>query len=336
MTIVIPFDIKVESMKLTDIYWHLRSDIAKIEKELESTIDANHPVLKKASIHLLKAGGKRIRPVFVLLAGKFGNYDIEKIKQVAVPLELIHMASLVHDDVIDDAELRRGKKTIKSKWDNRVAMYTGDYIFARAIEMTTNCEKPEVHQILSDAMVEMCIGEVEQIRDQYNWNQNLKLYLRRIKRKTAILIAVSCRLGALAVDAPREVQLSLYRYGYNVGMAFQITDDILDFIATEKELGKPAGSDLQQGNVTLPALFSMKNDEELRSYIINIINGDKPEKKEMEKIISSIKKAGGVDYSFEMSDRYLNKAYKELENLPDFPAKESFYQIAKYIGKRKY
>ncbi|OIJ15853.1 heptaprenyl diphosphate synthase component II [Anaerobacillus arseniciselenatis] len=323
-------------MKLTDIYWHLRSDISKIEKELEATVDAKHPILKKASSHLLKAGGKRIRPVFVLLAAKFGNYDIEKVKQVAVPLELIHMASLVHDDVIDDADLRRGKKTIKSKWDNRVAMYTGDYIFARAIEMTTNCNKPEVHQILSDAMVEMCIGEVEQIRDQYNWNQNFRIYLRRIKRKTALLIAVSCRLGALAADAPRDVQLSLYRYGYNVGMAFQITDDILDFVATEKELGKPAGSDLHQGNVTLPALYSMEHDEELRSFIMKMIKGDKPDKKVMKVIIDKIKASGGVDYSLEVSDRYLNKAYKELENLPDIPAKDSFYQIAQYIGKRKF
>lgn len=323
-------------MKLTDIYWHLRSDIAKIEKELEATIDAKHPILKKASSHLLKAGGKRIRPVFVLLAAKFGEYDIEKIKQVAVPLELIHMASLVHDDVIDDADLRRGKKTIKSKWDNRVAMYTGDYIFARAIEMATNCAKPEVHQILSDAMVEMCVGEVEQIRDQYNWNQNFRMYLRRIKRKTALLIAVSCRLGALAADAPLDVQLRLYRYGYNVGMAFQITDDILDFIATEKELGKPAGSDLQQGNVTLPALYSMKHNEELQQYIMTMINSESSDKRVMSEIIQTIKATGGVDYSFAISDCYLNKAYKELEKLPDIPAKDSFYQIAKYIGTRKY
>ncbi len=323
-------------MKLTDIYWDLRSDIAKIEKELEATIDAKHPILKKASAHLLKAGGKRIRPVFVLLAAKFGFYDIEKIKQVAVPLELIHMASLVHDDVIDDAELRRGKKTIKSKWDNRVAMYTGDYIFARAIEMATNCKKPEVHQILSDAIVEMCIGEVEQIRDQYNWNQHFKMYLRRIKRKTALLIAVSCRLGALASDAPREIQLSLYRYGYNVGMAFQITDDILDFIATEKELGKPAGSDLFQGNVTLPALYSMKQNDELRDYIIKMINGTNADKKVMAQIIQEIKDTGGIDYSFAISDRYLHKAYKELELLPNIHAKDSFFRIAEYIGKRKY
>lgn len=323
-------------MKLTDIYWDLRSDIAKIEKELEATIDAKHPILKKASAHLLKAGGKRIRPVFVLLAAKFGFYDIEKIKQVAVPLELIHMASLVHDDVIDDAELRRGKKTIKSKWDNRVAMYTGDYIFARAIEMATNCKKPEVHQILSDAIVEMCIGEVEQIRDQYNWNQHFKMYLRRIKRKTALLIAVSCRLGALAADAPREIQLSLYRYGYNVGMAFQITDDILDFIATEKELGKPAGSDLFQGNVTLPALYSMKQNDELRDYIIKMINGTNADKKVMAQIIQEIKDTGGIDYSFAISDRYLHKAYKELELLPNIRAKDSFFRIAEYIGKRKY
>lgn len=323
-------------MKLTDIYWQMRSDIAKIEKELEATIEAKHPVLKKASVHLLKAGGKRIRPVFVLLAAKFGTYDIDKIKQIAVPLELIHMASLVHDDVIDDADLRRGKKTIKSKWDNRVAMYTGDYIFARAIEMATNCEKPEVHQILSDAIVEMCIGEVEQIRDQYNWEQNFRTYLRRIKRKTALLIAVSCRLGALAADASKDTQLSLYRYGYNVGMAFQITDDVLDFVGTEKQLGKPAGSDLLQGNVTLPALYAMKKDDQVRELIIKTMNDDSVSKNEMKTIIDAIKSAGGVDYSMQISDRYLSKAYQALETLPNIEAKDSFYQIAKYIGTRKF
>ncbi|PYZ94509.1 heptaprenyl diphosphate synthase component II [Salipaludibacillus keqinensis] len=323
-------------MKLTDIYWHLRSDIIKIEKDIEKNINANHPILQEASSHLLKAGGKRIRPVFVLLSAQFGDYNLKNIKHVAVPLELIHMGSLVHDDVIDDAELRRGKKTIKSKWDNRVAMYTGDYIFARAIEMATYSDKPELHRILSDAMVEMCIGEVEQIRDQYNWYQNFRIYLRRIKRKTALLIAVSCQLGALIADVPKREQEHLKRYGYYVGMAFQITDDILDFVGTEKELGKPAGSDLAQGNVTLPALYAMDQDPKLKQEIISLLKDDRVEQKDMTEIIDRIKKTGAIDYSKKIADQYLKKALGALESLPDIQAKKALIQIADYIGDRKF
>ncbi|MBM7094654.1 MULTISPECIES: heptaprenyl diphosphate synthase component II [Alteribacter] len=323
-------------MKLTEIYWHLRSDISMIEKELEQNIGAKHPVLKKASTHLLKAGGKRIRPVFVLLAGQFGNYSVKEIKNVAVPLELIHMASLVHDDVIDNAELRRGEKTIKSKWDNRVAMYTGDFMFARAVELAAESKQPEVHDIISDAMVEMCIGEVEQIQDQYNWDQNLRTYLRRIKRKTALLIAVSCELGAVAGDTDSETRRKLSLFGHYVGMAFQITDDILDFVGTEKELGKPAGSDLKQGNVTLPALCAMNKDPELKVKISSTIKENDLGGTEIKSIIEAIKDTGAITCAKQFSDRYLQKARETLQDLPDIHAKTALLQIADYIGKRKF
>ncbi|SDY87019.1 heptaprenyl diphosphate synthase [Evansella caseinilytica] len=323
-------------MKLTDIYWYLRSDIAKIEKDIERNVDANHPVLQRASSHLLKAGGKRIRPIFVLLSAQFGKYDLEQLKKIAVPLEMIHMGSLVHDDVIDNAELRRGKKTVKAQWDNRVAMYTGDYMFARAIEIATYCKSEKVHPILSDAMVEMCIGEVEQIRDQYNWNQHLRMYFRRIKRKTALLIAVSCELGAVVSEVPARYQEMLAKYGYYVGMAFQITDDILDFVGTEKELGKPAGSDLVQGNITLPALYAMHKRPELKLRIIELLNNAHPKKTEITETIEAIKSSGAIDYSKNIADRYLAKSRLALEELPDIQAKKALQQIADYIGDRKF
>ncbi|WP_096434868.1 heptaprenyl diphosphate synthase component II [Alteribacter populi] len=323
-------------MKLMEIYWFLRKDIATIEKELEQNIGAHHPVLKEASSHLLKAGGKRIRPAFVLLSGQFGTYDVNEIKNVAVPLELIHMASLVHDDVIDDAELRRGKKTIKAKWDNRVAMYTGDFMFARAVEMATYCKQQKVHEIISNAMVEMCVGEVEQISDQYNWNQHLKDYLRRIKRKTALLIAVSCQLGAVASGTDYVTRRQLTLFGYNVGMAFQITDDILDFVGTEKELGKPAGSDLKQGNVTLPALYAMDKNPELKEKIVACVKEGDLGESEIKNVITMIKETGAVIFSKQIADRYLLKAKEALHPLPDIQAKKALYEIAEYIGKRKF
>lgn len=323
-------------MKLSDIYRYIRADINKIEKELEQNIDAEHPILYEASTHLLKAGGKRIRPVFVLLSAKFGDYDLEEVKKIAVPLELIHMGSLVHDDVIDDAELRRGKKTVKAQWDNRIAMYTGDYIFGKAIEIASQCKHKGIHKHLANAMVQICIGEIDQIRDQYNWNQNLRTYFRRIKRKTALLIAISCQLGALVSNAPKKYVRELYRFGYFVGMAFQITDDILDFVGTEKQLGKPAGSDLMQGNVTLPALYAMEHHPTIRERIIRLFNEKMIPKEEMKEIIEQIKESGAVEYSKKMADKYLEKAKRSLSILPDNQARRSLIQIADYIGDRKF
>ncbi|TLS35921.1 heptaprenyl diphosphate synthase component II [Pseudalkalibacillus caeni] len=323
-------------MKLKTIYASLKKDLSQIESALDKTIEANHPILREASKHLLKAGGKRIRPVFVLLSGKFGDYNIEQMKKVAVSLELIHMASLVHDDVIDDAEMRRGKQTIKSRWDNRIAMYTGDYIFARAIEQIAGLNKPEAHLILSKAIVEMSIGEIEQIRDQYNWNVNLRNYFRRIKRKTALLIAISCELGAVAAGTSPHVQKKLYRFGYNVGMAYQITDDILDYVGTEKQLGKPAGGDLLQGNITLPVLYALKTKRGQDGILPHFADLEQLDTIDIKNIISIVKESGGIEFSQQISNRYLEKAFHELEGLPEMPARQSLYQIAEYIGKRNY
>lgn len=318
-------------MKL--LYTYLNSDLTLIEKELEDTIQAESQLLRQASLHLLKAGGKRIRPVFVLLGGKFGNYDINVIKNVAVSLELIHMASLVHDDVIDDAELRRGQPTIKAKWDNRIAMYTGDYIFARALELMTKIENPLAHQILSDTIVELSVGEIEQIKDKYNFEQNLRNYLLRIKRKTALLIAASCQLGAVVSGVPEKDHRKLYRFGYYVGMSFQITDDVLDFTGTEKELGKPAGGDLLQGNITLPVLYAME-DEQIRTRIKAV--HENMDRQELDEILKLIQESGAIEKSLNISDRYLDKALAILGELPPNKAKKSLQDIAKFIGKRKY
>jgi heptaprenyl diphosphate synthase len=320
-------------MKLSLMYSYLNTDLAIIEKELEASIQGEHPVLKQAGLHLLQSGGKRLRPVFVLLGGKFGNYDIDVIKNVAVTLELIHTASLVHDDVIDDADIRRGKPTIKAKWDNKIAMYAGDYILGSSLEIITKLENPLLHKILAHTIVEVCLGEIEQIKDKYRFDQNLRCYLRRIKRKTALLIATSCQLGAIAAGVPTEIHKKLFLYGYYVGMAFQITDDILDFTGTEEQLGKPAGSDLLQGNITLPVLYAMQ-DETLKQEIIRV--SDQTTSTEMKQIITSIKQSDAIKQSEAMSYRYLEKAYKVLGELPPNRARNTLTSIAKYIGKRKF
>lgn len=320
-------------MKYKLMYSFLSADLQLVEKELEAAIHADSKVLTEASLHLLQSGGKRIRPVFVLLSAKFGHYDIHVVKHVAATLELIHTASLVHDDVVDDADLRRGSATIKSKWDNRVAMYTGDYIFARALEIMSVIDNPVAHKILADTMVELCLGEIEQIKDKFNFEQNFRIYLRRIKRKTALLIASSCQLGAISAGVDEKIHQKLYKFGYYVGMSYQITDDILDFTASEAVLGKPAGSDLLQGNITLPVLIAMK-DPSLKE-IIQTVN-EETHKDEMVKIIQSIKDSGAIEQAMEISEKYLQKAFAELEDLPENKARKTLSQIARNIGKRKF
>lgn len=320
-------------MKIKMLYADIKSDIEIIENELEQALNSSSHILNDASIYLLQGGGKRIRPVFVLLSAKFGDYNIERMKNIAVPLELIHMGSLVHDDVIDDSDMRRGRETVKSQYNNRVAMYTGNFIFGKALQYVTDIENPRVHQILAETMVELVNGEVIQIEDKFRLDQHLKDYFRRIKRKTALLIESSCELGAVVSGADEETIRHLKRYGYFVGMSFQIVDDILDFTATDKQLGKPAGSDLLQGNITLPILL-MKDDPQLAPYLEKVAAQGLTEQ-ERQEMLALVRKSDAIKEATKISNLYLQKALKEVEALPNHPMKKKLRDIALYMGKRK-
>lgn len=322
-------------MRLAKTYGFLNKDLGIIETALNDTIQAKHPILRNASTQLLEAGGKRIRPVFVLLSGRFGDYDLEQLKTVAVSLELIHMATLVHDDVVDDSKLRRGKPTVKQLYGNRVAMYTGDYILARALESITEIQDPRIHQLLSKTLVEVCVGEIEQIKYKYNWDQQLRDYLRRIKRKTALLIATSCKLGAIAGHASNKDAQRLYQYGYYIGMSYQIIDDILDFTASVKELGKPTASDLLQGNITLPVLFAMTDEKFNTRLRKTFAHPHAVSERDLNELITMLMSTDAIEKSYEISDRYLDKALKVLDKLPNQKEKKTLQGIAGSIGNRR-
>jgi heptaprenyl diphosphate synthase len=212
-------------------------------------------------------------------------------------------------------------------------MYTGDYLFARSLEIMTSLEIIAAHQILSKTIVEVSLGEIEQIKDKYDFDQNLRVYLRRIKRKTALLIAASCQLGAIAGGVPESIHKKLFLFGYYVGMSFQITDDILDFTSTEEELGKPVGGDLIQGNITLPVLYAMENPELKKK--ISKVTSDTPQA-EMAEIIDVILSSNAIERSIQVSDMYLEKGFSILNQLPKNRARSALSNIAKYIGKRKF
>ncbi|WP_055110094.1 polyprenyl synthetase family protein [Paenibacillus ihumii] len=324
-------------MKLMDIFGTLKKDMDFIERQLYRSIEGDEELLNETSLHLLKAGGKRLRPIFVLLGGKFGTYDLDRLQYVAVPLELIHSASLVHDDVIDDAGTRRGKPTVKAKWDNKIAMYTGDYIYAKALMLATQLADPEVHRILSKALVQMSIGEMEQIRDFFNTEQSVRHYLLRIRRKTALLIAISCQLGAVVAGASARTSSLLYRYGYNIGMAFQIRDDLLDLCGTEKSIGKPPGSDMRQGNITLPVIYTLA-DSGLRKPLLQAIDGIRSGKGEdhIAEAIQIIKSGPGIARAERLAETFTEKALNALDQLPENKARTHLKEIALFVNKRSY
>ena len=319
-------------MNITDFYQGLETDIAFVEERLHQQLKTTHPVLQEAATQLLSAGGKRLRPVFVLLSGTFGHYDLSILSNVAVALELIHMASLVHDDVIDDSPLRRGRPTVKATFGNKMAMYSGDFIFARALSILTSIQNVRLHHTLALAIERMCIGEIEQIRDQYKVNSTFKNYLRRIRRKTAFLIEMSCALGAMAAQCTDQEIAGLRRYGYYTGMAFQITDDILDFTATAEKLGKPVGSDLRQGNITLPALHALSSPQygdNMRALLREGVTDD-----EVARMVAMIHESGGIEFAQNIADRYLEKASEGLAVLPEGSNRLALEAVAAFIGQR--
>ncbi|WP_239254545.1 heptaprenyl diphosphate synthase component II [Listeria ilorinensis] len=322
-------------MKFNFLMANVQKEIEAIEAELKVAVShAEAETTSRAALHLLEAGGKRIRPMLVCLSARLSKEaDPEQVKNAAVAIELIHMASIVHDDVVDDAELRRGRPTIKAVWGNHIAMYTGDYLFAKSLEYMTKIPSDKAHLMLSKVTVELATGEIEQMRDKFNFDQNVRSYLRRIKRKTALLLAASCGLGGLIGKLPDQLDDKLYRFGYYVGMGFQITDDVLDFNGSEKEVGKPLGEDLRQGNMTLPVFFAME-DPLLRRRIKRITSETEPA--ELDAVVLAIKKSGAVEQAEKVASLYLHKANQLLHDFQQSKELKPLRQIVKMLDQRDY
>ncbi|AQS59521.1 polyprenyl synthetase family protein [Desulforamulus ferrireducens] len=320
---------------MLDFFSEVRADLDSVEQQIKQVVQSRDPLLTQTAMHLLNAGGKRLRPAFALLAAKFYESTLDKILPLAVALELIHMATLVHDDVVDDSMTRRGTPTVKANWGNKISMHTGDYLFAKSLVLISHYENPVIAKVLAQTSVKMCEGEIHQISTSYSSKQGWRDYFYRIERKTALLIAASCQLGAAAAGASERDCQALRRYGHQLGMAFQITDDILDMVADPKLLGKPIGGDLRQGIMTMPVIYALEksqHSERLRQLI------EIPDKtdEQIHEAIELIKEAGGIEFSFNAALKYVEKAKGNLARLPDKPVKETFHRIADFIGVRRF
>jgi len=322
-------------MTVLDMFNPINKDLAMVEEQLIESIDTELPLLDEAATHLVKAGGKRLRPAFVLLAAKLFSNSVEHVLPMAVALEMVHMASLVHDDVIDNSVLRRGQPTVKSEWGNRISLYTGNYVLAKSLCMVATYQRSDILEVLANASMRICEGEIKQMQSCYDVHQGFKDYLRRIEKKTALLISVSCQLGAMISKSNDTEITALKKYGYYLGMAFQVTDDILDFVADEKTLGKPVGSDIRQGVITLPAIYALKYGAS-RQQLGKLLSSPELCFNQAEEIVSLITESDGIDYAYQVSCTFAEKAMQQLNCLPDVQAKDALYDIAAFISGREY
>ncbi|WP_425060542.1 polyprenyl synthetase family protein [Sporomusa carbonis] len=319
----------------TNIFTIIQDDLEAVEKALCSIIQSPVDLVNDITVHLVQAGGKRLRPALYLLCARGGSPNTTEILPMAVAIELIHMATLVHDDVIDNAATRRGRPTANARWGNHSSVLAGDYLWAKAFSLLTDNTDNKMLKILTNVICTMCEGEIVQLKEAFNPDQDEADYRLRVAQKTAGFIAASCELGAIAGGMDEGDAVQVREYGYSIGMAFQITDDILDITASAEQLGKPVGNDLRQGIVTLPVIYALKNSPrggELRSIIEKQFMSDDDVKRGLE-IIHQTK---AVEYSYAQVNKYLQHARRVLPATLNNPVREALLAVADFVGLRKY
>jgi len=320
-------------LPLNTIYEPIQEDLVKVEDRLRSVSKVDFPRLSELLDYSLKGGGKRIRPALVLLSGKSYAYNLTHLLPMAMAVELLHTATLVHDDAIDKSLVRHGRPTINKVWDEERAVLLGDYLFAKATEFAAATENLRVITLCAQTLMTISSGELNQIFNAFNLEQTRQHYLQRIFSKTASLFSLATESGAILSQAPAKSIEALKDYGYNFGIAFQIVDDILDFIGTEEELGKPVGSDLAQGTLTLPAMLVLERYPEDNPVKRLFQNRDKQENIKM--ALELVRNSSIVEECYAVASDYAAKACHNLDLLPHGASRRALVELADYVVNRK-
>jgi geranylgeranyl pyrophosphate synthase len=318
-------------LELDQIYESIRDDLDKVKAKLKSISQIDFPWLSGQLSHVLKETGKGIRPALTLLSGRFYDYNLTYLLPMAVSVELMHTATLVHDDAIDNAEIRRGQPTINSMWGDDIAVLMGDYLFARAGEAVADTQSTRAVKLFSQTLGIISSGEINQYRNAFNLEQTRDDYFKRIYGKTASLFALSAQTGAILSQAPEKVVEILKNYGDNLGTAFQIVDDILDFTSTEEAMGKPVGSDLIQGTLTLPAMMLMERYPDDNPVKILFESRDK---KNVGLAIEMVLNSSIIDDCYQVASEYCELACRNLDLLPGNSNRQALLGLANYVVKR--
>lgn len=314
-------------------YSDIENDLVKVKDIMLENVKCSEKNIESALISLIDSGGKMLRPAFLILASKFGESNSDKIYNLGAVVEMLHMATLIHDDIIDDASLRRGDETIQSRYGKNYAVFMGDFLFSKCFMLVSDGTSVENLKKVSKVIAKICIGEIEQFSHKFSKNVSINKYLKRIAAKTAALFSLSFYIGASESGCSEKFCKNISRAGYNLGMAFQIIDDILDFSSEELIIGKPVGNDLKEGIYTLPLIYALRKDN---NDLSEILKKESYSDADIKNIIEMVDASGAIEMSRDLARKYTEKAFKNLSILPDSKSKDILVDVTKKLLVRDY
>lgn len=318
------------------ILLEVQNDLEQIETALAENLNPYLDLVSDTARHILFSGGKRLRPLLTVLSARVCGYDGDRDKHYSTIFEYLHAATLLHDDLVDGASLRRGKQAAHSVFGNSVAVLVGDFLLARGLSIAAETRKIEVIQTIAGITENMSQGEIHQLLGKENLELTEEEYLEVIRRKTAVLMQGACRVGALIAGAGAERENALDAFGYNLGIAFQMADDLLDYTADSAVLGKMVGADLREGKLTLPVIHALKNaPDEDRSIMSRIILDKEFTESDFRLLVQMLKRYDGIDYTVERAAAHIEKAKEAIGVFEPCRARETLIDIADYALLRK-
>ncbi len=323
------------TVNLKDISGIVELEMKEFNAEFRRAMISDVALVNLVAKYLIRTKGKQVRPMLVLLAAKACGEVTAATYRAATLVELLHTATLVHDDVIDDADLRRGFASIKALWKNKVGVLMGDYLLAQGLLRTVKTSEYHFLEITSNAVRRMSEGELYQLQKARQLNTNESDYFRIIADKTASLLSTCCELGAASIESGRIFQVALRNYGEALGIAFQIRDDLFDYLAASGTIGKPVAIDLKEKKLTLPLLHALsKASKPEKKHILSLIKSGKAAKESYREVIDFVNAGGGIEYAKVKAEEYANSAKAALDPLPDSEAKRGLIQFVSFVIER--
>jgi len=318
------------------VYKNVKEDLDEVEEQLKLFSQSSNKLISEVSTYLFQNTGKRIRPALLVLCSKLLGYQGKEHILIAALVETIHTASLIHDDIIDNSTLRRGRKSVHAKWGPNITVLLGDYLYIKSISLSLQSEYSQIIHILTDISARMIEGELI----EYCMSGNLELaerdYLEIINKKTASLFSASCQLGGIIGEASKKEENYLIDFGTNLGMSFQIIDDLLDYTGEENFLGKPVLSDLKEGRITLPLIYTLQNDGKAnRERITEILRKRNFERDSQKEILHILKSNGSLDYTYKKAEELSQKSKEIISQFPQSIHRDALTLFPDYIITRK-
>ncbi len=320
---------------MEEVWEAFRPELNEVEAQIQKNLDSHAPLIHTVADDILSSGGKRIRPLLLILSARLFGYLEKNYLLLGSLIEFIHTATLLHDDVIDEADMRRGKQTARRVWGNQASILVGDYLYSQAMALIASFHNHDINEIMADACRKMAEGEVLQLCANSQPDLTEEAYLKIVEYKTATLVAASCKVGAIIGGAPLEEQMALSRFGFNLGMAFQLADDWLDYSADRTRLGKSLGQDIRQGMITLPLLHLLQTcSPSEQSWLKEKIRSHSVDDQELERILTLMRAQGSLAYATSRAREYIEASALDLASFPNSLAKRSLAIVSCYMVNR--